>query len=169
MNRRRILDFDKYGEDGEKLLEERRGKVFEKVKSLERTIQCFSKSQDKYVVLVNHLYAMKEFYPCEMHAQNWFMMLLLLHDKSQLIQTGKFQFPIYQLTQMEADDIICTEKIGDFVWGDHNERHQLNLLSYQGYAYSHKELINTMKKHDVSSCPHITLLFIIGFFRLFTA
>ena len=150
-NNKRITDYEQHGREGEKMLKELRGKVCKKVANLKKAIKTFKKCQADYVVLTNFLYEKGDFELCELHIRNWFMMLLLLHDKSQLIQTGKFQFPKYQLAQKEPVDIICTDIRGDFEWGDHNERHQLNLISYQGYSYQHKELMKTMAKHDVSS------------------
>lgn len=147
---RRLPDPDKYGRESETLLKEMRAEVFKKLKFLGKAVKSFKNVNEQYLILIGHLFEVKDFDQCVHHAQVWFSMILLLHDKSQLVQTGKFQFPRYQIAQMVGLDKICTDITGDFSWRDQYEKYQLNPVSFQGVYHTLKGILGIMQNHDVS-------------------
>lgn len=148
-SRRGIIDTVKYGAESETYLSELMTNVKKKVANLDKFMKRFQRLHDKYKLLITHLYDENKFDLCEHHVTHWMMMILFMHDKSQLIQTGRFQFG-YQLEQKEDIDEICPDKFGDFSWDDCGA-FELNMTSVQGYKYQHDIVQKFMKPHDVSS------------------
>ncbi len=149
-SRRRIVDPDQFGRDNESMLKNMRAEVFKKLKILSKAVTSLKKVHEQYQILIARHFEDGNYEQCVHHSQNWFMMILLLHDRSQLVQTGKFQFPSYQLAQMNGMDKISTDISGDYQWRDEWVKYQLNPISCQGYSYTFKEVMSVMQKHDVS-------------------
>jgi hypothetical protein len=143
--RRGIADPVKYGLESATYLSELITKVNKKVATLDSLMNRFQLLHARYLLLVTHLYEINQFDRCEKHVTNWMMMVLFLHDRSQLIQTGRFQFS-YQ--SVETDDEVCPDKVGDFSWD--SGTFQLNMVSVQGHKYQHDIVSKFMKAHDVS-------------------
>lgn len=146
--RRGVINHVTYGVESKTYLLELISNVKKKVAHLSNLMNCFHKLHAKYILLITHLFEEDKFDLCEHHVKHWMMIVLFLHDKSQLIQTGRFQFA-YQTGQKEADDKICPDKVGDFSW-DTCGTFPLNMVSVQGHKYQHDIVLNFMKPHDVS-------------------
>lgn len=146
-----ISDVELFKEENTAFLKEIQVEVCKKVDDLEKLVKCFEKlHKTKFLILVKHLHETKDRPDLfEHHVLKWFMMLLILLDKSQLVQTGKYMYK-YQTEQIEDIDHICPSRKGDFVWGDMQQKRPLNNISYQAHKYYFDDFCSYLKKEDVS-------------------
>jgi hypothetical protein len=131
--------------------------VMKRVKLLMQMVTSFEKfSKDQFLTIVGRIYDKEDKRQLtENLVQQWFMMLLFLLDKSQLIQNGKIQFQ-YLTNLIDSDDEIHPQRNEDFSWGDGYTPSgrtpiHLTVASVQGYEFLGKEFHSVFKQVR-SSC-----------------
>ena len=144
-----VVDMDKYESDCKSYLMELKRKVIRKVDQFTNFMVDLKKLHDMFVVLVNHLFDVKKLKLCQHYAENWFLILLVAHDSSQLIQSGRYCYPYLSSHRTSADEIHPDRK-GDFTWDVGCGDGDLNCVSIQGYGFMKKEKFRHFDKEMVS-------------------
>jgi hypothetical protein len=151
MSRRRKqpLDFEQNERECKSYLIKLRNNVSKKVVAFGKQFVKVKKAHEKFKVVVTHLHDINERILCDHYAKFWFLVLLMTHDASQLIQNGKF-YHVYLLNYISAVDEIHPDRKGDFSWTDGTCN--LNCVSIQGFDFCGKELMASFDKEQVNFC-----------------